>query len=155
MRQLAIALLLVVGGLVTTACPASVKTGVSPIADIANAGGKIEDSGQAIFQAVVTAHNTSPTTVSQTVEDNVALAVNKLGHAGLALNTTLTAYNQAKAAGSDLTAQKAAVQAALVAVSDFLASINKALPVGTIQAIDAIVNSIIDIVAQVKLGVGL
>jgi hypothetical protein len=132
-----------------------VATGVSPVADIANAGGKIEDTGQSIFQAVVAAHNASPTTVSQTIEDNVALAVNKLGHGGLTLNTALTAYNVAKAAGSDLTAQRAAVQTALVAVNDFLTSINKALPVGTLQTVDALVNTVLSIVAQVKVGVGL
>ena len=131
------------------ACGARIKTNVSPVADIANAGGKIEDSGQAIFKAVVASN------VPQTVKNDVALAVNKLGHAGLTLNASLTAYNTAKAAGPNTAAEKLAVQQALATVQDFLTNINKALPPGTLQEVDSLVNVILDAVAQVKLGVGL
>ncbi len=130
-------------------CTHAVKTGVSPVADIANAGGKVEASGQAIFQAVITS------TVPQKVKDDVAIAVNKLGHAGLTLNGALMAYNAAKVAGSDLTAQKAVIQRELAVVQQFLTDINKALPPGTLQAVDALVNVIVDSVVQIKVGVGL
>jgi hypothetical protein len=132
-----------------------VKTGISPVADIANAGGKIEESGQAIFQAVTKARVATPNIVSQKAADDVAIAVNKLGHAGLILNDALTAYNTAKAAGTDLTVQKAAIQQELTVVNQFLTDIGKALPTGTLQAVDALVNTIIDAVLQVKVGVGL
>lgn len=128
---------------------ATTNTGISPVADIANAGGKIEDSGQAIFQATI------QSTVPQAAKDAVALAVNKLGHAGLTLNAALTAYNQVKAVGGDLTAQRAAVQQALAVVNQFLADIGKALPTGTLQTVDSLVTLIFTTVSQVKLGVGL
>lgn len=140
---------------VAPGCGASLKTNVSPVADIANAGGKIEDSGQAIFQAVVKAHDATPTIVPQQIVNDVAIAVNKLGHAGITLNAALTAYNAAKAAGSDLTAQRAAVLQGLGVVQQFLTDINKSLPPGTLQTIDTLVNTVIDAVAQIKLGVGL
>ena len=153
MRRLASVLLVVslagfVFALSGAGC-ASVNTGISPVADIANAGGKIEDSGQAIFQAPI------QSTVPQAAKDAVAIAVNKLGHVGLTLNAALTAYNQVKAAGGDLTAQRAAVQQALATVSQFLIDIGTALPTGTLQAVDTIVTTIVTTVAQVKLGVGL
>ena len=140
--------LILVLALSFSAC-ASVNTGVSPVADIANAGGKIEETGQAIFQATI------KSTVPQTAKDAVALAVNKLGHVGLTLNNALTAYNSVKAAGGDLTAQRAAVQQALAVVSQFLSDIGKALPTGTLQAVDTLVGVIVDTVVQVKAGVGL
>ncbi len=130
-------------------CGAHVKTGVSPVADIANAGGKIEESGQAIFQAVIKSD------VPQATKDAVAIAVNKLGHAGLDLNAALTAYNTAKAAGKDLTAQRATVQQGLALVNDFLTQVGKVLPLGTLQTVDALVNVILDTVVQIKVGVGL
>lgn len=149
MRKILAFTCLLIVGLCTTACPAHIATGVSPVADIANAGGKVEDSGQAIFKAVVAS------TAPQPVKNDVALAVNKLGHAGLLLNASLGAYNQAKAAGSDLTQQKLAIQSELGIVSQFLTDINKALPPGTLQEVDALVNIIINAVLQIKTGVGL
>lgn len=130
-------------------CGAHVKTGVSPVADIANAGGKIEESGQAIFKATIAS------TVPQSAKDQVAIAVNKLGHAGLDLNVALNAYNTAKAAGKDLTAQRATIQQGLALVQDFLTQVGKALPPGTLQAVDALVAVIVNTVLQVKVGVGL
>lgn len=132
-----------------SACGAKIKTNVSPVADVANAGGTIEESGQAIFQATI------KSTVPQKAKDDVAIAVNKLGHAGLTLNAALAAYNTAKAAGADLNAQRATVQQALDVVNTFLADVGKALPPGTLQAVDALVNIIINTVVQVKVGVGL
>ncbi len=140
-------LLIVVG--LCAGCAGTLKTNVSPVADIANAGGKIEDSGQAIFQATI------KSTVPQNVKNDVALAVNKLGHVGLTLNGALAAYNAAKAAGTDLTAVRAAVLQALGVVSTFLTDIGKALSPGTLQTVDALASTILSIVAQVKVGVGL
>lgn len=134
---------------------AKINTGVSPVADIANAGGKIEESGQAIFQAVTKARVATPNIVSQQAADNVAIAVNRLGHAGLLLNASLTSYNTAKAAGQDLTAQRLAIKQALAVVDQFLVDIGKALPTGTLQTVDALVNLIVNTVLQVKVGVGL
>ena len=140
--------LVLVFALTFSAC-ASVNTGISPVADIANAGGKIEDTGQAIFKATI------QSTVPQTAKDSVALAVNKLGHEGVTLNNALSAYNAVKASGGNLTAQRAAVQQALGVVSQFLTDIGKALPAGTLQAVDTLVAVIVDTVVQVKSGVGL
>ncbi len=133
----------------TAGCGTNLKTNVSPVADIANAGGKIEESGQAIFKATIAS------TAPQNVKNDVALAVNKLGHAGLTLNAALTDYNAAKAAGTDLTKQRAAIQAGLAVVQQFLTDINKALPPGTLQAVDALVNVVLQAYTQIKVGVGL
>ena len=148
-------LLMLLAGSAAACGGVKVATGVSPVADIANAGGKIEDTGQAIFQAVIQARTASPTIVPQSAADAVAIAVNKLGHVGVALNGALTAYNTAKAAGSDTTQQKLAVQQVLTTVTSFLTDVGKALPAGTLATVDTLINTIIDIVAQVKLGVGL
>jgi hypothetical protein len=152
MKSLSILLLV---GLCFSGCASTIKTNVSPVADIANAGGKIEDTGQAIFQAVIQARTATPTLISQSVADAVAIAVNRLGHAGLLLNVSLSNYNAAKAAGTDLTAQQAAIQAELATVNQFLIDIGQALPAGTLQTVDALVNTIVSIVVQVKAGVGL
>jgi hypothetical protein len=132
-----------------------IATGVSPTADIRNAAGKVEESGQAILQAAIKARNASPNIVSQQALNDVTLAVNKLGHAGLDLNAAIDVYLQAKAAGTDLTAQKMVIQKGLDTVNSFLTDIGKALPPGTLQAVDALVNVIIDAVLQIKTGVGL
>lgn len=147
--------LFVLAGSLSACGGVKIATGVSPVADIANAGGKIEDTGQAIFQATIQARTASPTIVSQGAADAVAIAVNKLGHVGVTLNAALTAYNTAKAAGADTTQQKLAVQQGLTTVAAFLTDVGKALPTGTLQTVDTLVNTVIDIVAQVKLGVGL
>ncbi len=154
-RVLALACVLISAGAASAACPAQIKTNVSPVADIANAGGKIEQTGHQIFTSVVKAHDASPGLVSQQVEDGVALAVNKLGHVGLDLDAALGAYNAAKAAGGDLTAQRAAVVKILATVEQAMADVGKVLPPGTIQTVDALVTDVLTAVATVKLGVGL
>jgi hypothetical protein len=159
MKYLAVkclSLLLVVG---LVGC-GGVKTNVSPVADVANAGGKIEDSGQAIFQAVVKARaasvaNPAAPVITQQTLDNVSIAVNRLGHAGVLLNQSLTAYNAAKAGGGNLIAERAAVQQQLNVVGQFLTDIGKALPNGTLQAVDVLVGVILNAVTQVQTGVGL
>lgn len=145
---------LLVIALTFTSC-AHVQTGISPVADIANAGGKIEEAAHTIFTTVVQIRQTSPNLISQQATDQVAIAVNKIGHTGLILNAALSSYNSAKAAGSDLTAQKATIQQILGTVSEAMTDVGKALPPGTIQTIDALVNTIVDLVLQIKTGVGL
>lgn len=145
--------LLVVG--LCTGCAGTLKTNVSPVADIANAGGKIEDSGQAIFQATIKARAATPNLVPQKVANDVALAVNKLGHAGLTLNAALTAYNVEKAAGRDVTAQRDAIQQGLAVVERFLTDITVAVPANIIPTVNQLLNTIIDAVTTIRLGTGL
>lgn len=140
-------------GLVTSACGFTVKTGVSPVADVANAGTKIEDTAQLIFTTASQAQ--AAALISRTALDTVALAVNKVGHIGIDLNATLGAYNQAKAAGSDLTAQRAAVQTVLSTIEQSMADVGTAIPRGTLADIDNAATSILTIVAEVKGTVGL
>lgn len=145
------------GALATTPGCASVQTHVSPVADIANAGGKVEESAHAILEAAISANQTivnGKPLLARAVLDDVALAVNKIGHAGLDLNAALNAYNAAKAAGSDTSKQAAAVQLALITIQQTLADIGKAIPNGTIAAVDQAAVAILGIIAQVK-GVGL
>lgn len=141
--------------LVMPACHPTIKTGVSPVADIENAGGKIQESAHAILVAVQQSHQANPTVITTSMLDLTALAVNKVGHAGLDLGTALDAYNQAKAAGSDTTQQKLAIATALNTITDALNSIGKAIPSGTLAAVDQLATSILGVVAQVKGATGL
>lgn len=132
----------------------TVATGVSPVADIANAGGKIEESAHAIFTTAqtlnsVTKADGSPV-VSTRVLDQVALAVHTIGHIGLDLDNALVAYTAAKTAGKDLTAQKVAIQKVLTTIGGALADIGRALPPGTISSVDRLVTTILDVILQVK-----
>ena len=166
MKQLLLGAMCAVMFVVSAGCgPVQIKTGVSPVADIANFGGKVEQTGQEILQDALkaraatvqsqTVNPSAPTVVSAKAMIDIEIAVNKLGHGGRTLDDALGAYNAAKAAGGDVVKERAAVQAALKVVQDFLDNIGKALPTGTLQTIDILVNTIIDAVAQIKLGAGL
>jgi hypothetical protein len=141
------------GGASLPAC-SHVKTNVSPVADVANAGGMIEDSAHAILVAAqrgnATIQPNGQPLVSRQALDDVALAVNRIGHLGLDLGAALNAYNAAKAAGSDTSAQKAAVQLVLASLNQALTDIGHAIPNQTIAAVDDGVNNILSILAQVR-----
>jgi len=139
----------------TMAACAPVHTGISPVADVANAGAKIEDSAHAIFVAARDTNAAAPNLVSRPALDQVAIAVNKIGHLGLDLKAALDAYNAAKTAGADLTAQRATVQQVLAALTQALQDVGKAIPPGTIQQVDQLATSILGVLSQVKAGVGL
>lgn len=132
---------------------ASIHTNVSPVADVANAGAKIEDSAHAIFVSAQSAEASKLITRVQL--DTVAIAVNKIGHLGLDLKASLDAYNVVKAAGKDLTVQRSAVQQVLAAITQAMADVGKAIPPGTVQQVDQLATSILGVVAQVQVGVGL
>ena len=151
-RRLA-ALLLAVALATAPACDKALKTNVSPVADVANAGGKIEDAAHVVLTTARQAQGQGQ--ISRAALDQVALAVNQVGHLGADLAAALDAYNAVKAAGGDLTLQRAAVQQVLGAVSSAMADVGQAIPSGTLQAVDAAVSSILSIVTQVKGVVGL
>ena len=134
----------------------------TPVATVADVASKIEDTAHEILTTAKTYHDSavlnpinSTLLVSTATLDTVALAVNKVGHVGLNLKTALDAYNVAKIAGMDLTAQRLAVQKLMQAVTDAMADVGKAIPNGTIQQIDTLVVQVLGLVAQVKTGVGL
>lgn len=140
---------------VATAGCATVHTNVSPVADIANAGAKLQESAHVIFESAKTANATiNPSTgqpiVSRPALDQVAMAVNKVGHLGLDLKAALDAYNAAKAAGADLTAQRAVVGQVLNALTQALQDIGRAIPPGIVQQIDQAASVILGVIAQVK-----
>lgn len=130
-----------------------VQTGVSPVADIANAGAKIEDTAHTILTAAATYQKEGAITRDNL--DTVALAVNKIGHVGKDLKSALDAYNAAKAAAKDLTLSRTAIDASLSAIGQALADIGNAIPPGTLQRIDQAALAIVDVVMQVKGTVGL
>lgn len=138
----------------TTSC-ATVRTNVSPVADIANAGAKIQETAHVIFESAKTANATiNPSTgqplVSRSALDQVAMAVNKVGYLGLDLKASLDAYNAAKAAGADLTRQATAVRAILDALCDTMHDVGAAIPPGIIKTIDDAAATILGIIAQVR-----
>jgi hypothetical protein len=141
------------------ACP---KAPPTPVAAVADVGSKIEDTAHEIFTTAV-AFNANgvqnPVThtplVPTAVVDQIALAVNKVGHVGLDLHAALLEYNADKAAGKDLTAAKLLVQQALNVVTNAMADIGKVLPAGTIQQVDTLITSVLSLVAQLKVSTGL
>ena len=140
---------LVVGfAAVTVPACGGIKTNVSPVADVANAGGKVEDYAHVILTSAQYAQTAG--IISRQALDDVALAVNKIGHVGLDLKAALDAYNAAKAAGSDLALQRAAVSQALAALSQALADVGQAVPSGTVSQIDQAAGNILGLIAQVK-----
>lgn len=127
----------------------------TPVASVADVATKIEQSANVILHAteagtMVIVPSTGKPLISRDQLDVVALAINRLGHLGITLKTALDDYNAVKAAGSDLTAQRIAVQQILVDVSAALNGINKAIPMGTLQAVDGAINTIFTIIASVK-----
>jgi molybdopterin converting factor small subunit len=144
------AFVLVIGFVCSYGCGSHVKTGVSPTADVRNAAGKIEETGHTIFTTVVKLRQDMPNQVSQQSADTVAMAVNRLGHVGLDLNKALDAYLATKAATQDSTQTRAAVQAILGSVNDAMAEVGKALPPGTFQQIDLLVQQVLSLVLQIR-----
>jgi hypothetical protein len=148
------------GAMTLPAC-ASVQTHVSPVADIANAAGKVEESAHVILVEAQKANQIpnplkpGELLVNRGNLDRVAIAVNKLGHLGLDLDAALGDYNAAKAAGKDLTAVRAVVSKALADISTALGDVGEAIPNGTLAAVDQAVGSILGILATVKGVVGL
>lgn len=145
--------LLVVGLLAGVPACASVQTHVSPVADVANAGGKIEDAAHAILKAAETAQGTG--LITRAALDDVAIAINKIGHLGIDLKAGLDAYNLAKASGVSTVAQVAAIQQVITTLNQTLADIGKAIPNKTIAAVDAAVTTIVTLIGVVKGTVGL
>lgn len=140
------------------ACP---KAPPTPVAAVADVGAKIEDTAHEIFTTAKTfnANNVKAPNgtllVSKDALDQIALAVNKVGHVGIDLKTGLDTYNAAKANGQDLTGAKLLIQKALGVVTDAMADVGKVLPVGTVQQIDSLITNVLSLVAQVKAGAGL
>ena len=140
-------------------CPKNPPTAVATIADT---GGRIEDTAHEIFTAVVTYNknqNVNPVThnllVPTPVVDQIAIAVNRIGHVGLDLNAALLAYNQTKAAGKDPVLERLAVQRLLDAVFSAMGDVQKALPPGVVTQIDELVVTVLKLVNTARAGVGL
>lgn len=145
-----LSLFLIAFSLVVTNGCAHVKTEVSPTADVRNAAGKIEETGHTIFTTAVKLRKDMPDRMPQVAADQIAMAVNRLGHVGLDLNKALDAYLTAKAATQDLTQTRAAVQAILGSVNDAMTEVGHALPPGTFQQIDVLVQQVLGLVLQIR-----
>jgi len=141
------------------ACP---HTPPTPVAVIADTGGRIEDTAHEIYTAAYTYNKNqivNPVThnllVPTPVVDQIAMAVNKVGHVGLDLNAALLSYNQVKASGQDPVTQRAAVQRLLDSVFSAMGDVQRALPPGIVTQIDELVVAVLKLVTQVKGQVGL
>jgi hypothetical protein len=152
---LAVAALLCVATLPACSGNPKIQTGVSTVADISNAGGKIEQSANTVLKATQSLNaQTNPATkqplVSQAVLDQVAMIVYRVGKLGLDLNTELSNYNAIKAAGKDITAAATAVQKTVGDLIQAFADIGKQIPDGTAKVIDEAVATAFSVIAQVK-----
>lgn len=151
-----VAVLIAVG--VTPACVHPAPP--TPVAAVADTVTRLEQSMDAVVKAAQVGNTTSnPSTGAPLVSDaalvQVAIVGDKVGRLGTDIGTALTAYTQAKAAGKDLTAQRAAVQALLASVTQALADVGKAIPSGTLATVDAALTSVFAILTQMQASVGL
>jgi hypothetical protein len=152
-------LVLIVAVLAAPACHPAVPP-PTPIAVLANTSTQIEQSANAILHAAVDAAtvvipSTGKPLVSTLQKDQVALAVNRIGKLGKILQSALNDYGAIKAAGGNITQQQAAVQQAVSDIADALTAVGNAIPNGTVDAIDHAVDSLGEIILQVRNGVGL
>lgn len=140
-------LILIVALASNAGCAWTIKTGVSPVADVANAGGKIEETAHVILTTAVSSQKAG--VIPETAVDLVAIAVNRIGHLGLDLNAALGQYNKIKAAGGDVTAQRSLVSQTMALLTQTLADVGKAIPEGTVKTIDDAVSAILSIILSV------
>ncbi len=141
---------------VFAACPKNPPA--TPVAMVADAGTKVEQSGSAILTAAQTAaKQTNPVTnaplISTQQLDDVSLVCDKLGRLGTRLAQLLTDYQAAKAAGSSTAALALAIQAIVADATSALQSISHSIPNGTVAAIDSAVTAALGLYAQIKAGV--
>lgn len=131
----------------------------TPVAAVADVATKIEQSANVALHSADMATSTpnplKPGTmlVTRAQLDQVALLVDKVGRGGQLLASALRDYSAVKAAGGDLTAQRANIQQIIADLTTALNSIGTVIPSGTVAAIDQAVNDIIGLIVQVKAGV--
>lgn len=136
------------------ACAHNPPTAVAAVADVAT---RLVDSASTLLdQAQAAAALTNPSTgkpfITRAQLDTVALAVNATGRGGLALRVALDDYNAAKTAGRDLSSQKVVVQKIVADITGAMQSVGKAIPAGTVAAIDQAIAGVFSLLVQVKAG---
>ncbi len=141
--------LVLVSALALPAC-ATFHAAPTPVAGVADIASRIEDSAVTLLQYTVTAQKQG--LVSEAQVDVVAIAVDKIGRAGLDLRIALDDYKAVKAAGKDVSAQLANVQRIVGDINTSLALIGKAIPSGTVATIDQAVVAIVNILATIQIG---
>lgn len=134
----------------------------TPVASVANVGGQIEATAHTIFTTAVSLNQNqiqNPVShallVPTAAVDQVAIAVNKVGHLGIDLGNALDAYNLAKSGNKDLAEPRFAIQQLLNAVTQAMLDVGKAIPPGSVQQIDSLITTVMGLVAQFKVGTGL
>lgn len=130
-----------------TACASAPPTKVAQIADVA---AKVELSAGALLKQAQQAQAAG--LITRTQLDVVALAVDKIGRLGLDLQSGLSDYNAAKTAGADTTKQAAVVNKIVADITQALADVGKAIPNGTVAAIDQAAVQVLGLVVQIKGG---
>jgi hypothetical protein len=153
-KAIAVLLTCVLAGASMTACVHTAPTTVASIADTAT---KIEQSANVVLKAAQSANavivpSTGKPLVSNAQLDLVAAAVYKIGQLGTVLDSVLADYSAAKAAGKDISAQKAVVLKTIGDIGTALADIGKAIPSGTLQQIDQGIATAFDLIAAIKAG---
>ncbi len=150
-RILLVCLLLGVGAVTMPSCAGH----LTPVASVASPAAQVEQTGDAILKAAQAANaTTNPLTgkpvISTAQLDQVALVVYKLGTLGTSLAQGLTAYSAAKAAGNDTTTLAASIQQIIASAVAALGDVGKAVPSGTVQAIDQAVAASLGLYLQLK-----
>ena len=136
-----------------SACASAPPT---PVGQVAAAATKVEQTGSLILSAAQSAAQTpnplkaGTMLISGAQLDQVALSCDKLGRLGTALAAGLTNYNQAKAAGQNTATLAAAIQGIVADATAALNAIGKAIPNGTVAAIDSAITEALGLYAQIK-----
>lgn len=141
-----------------TAC-ASTAPPPTKAAAVADNATKVEQSANVILHAAQQGNSdilpSGRPLISNDALVAVALAVNKIGHLGIDLKSALADYAAALKAGADVGAQRAVATKVLADIATTLADIGKAIPSGTLSAIDQAVTDILFVLNLVKGGLGL
>lgn len=128
---------------------------LTPAAAVADTATKAIQSASIILKTAQTAHaqinpmNGKPV-VSTAQLDQVALVADKLGRVGSLLSKTLSDYQSAKAAGTSTVALVAGIQSLVGDAMNALNEIGKAVPNGTVAAIDHAVAQAFGLYAQIR-----
>ncbi len=147
--------LTIVGLLLTTPACSRLQPNLTPIEQVENISGQIESTVDQLVLGAKALNVSNPTVMTDARLVSVAIFGDKIGREGTDLSTAITAYNNLKAAGSDTSLQVAAIQKIIASISQGCADLGKAIPNGTIAAVDQTITSILTLIAQVKVGVGL
>ena len=151
-RTLSIILLALVLGAAAVGASACAST-LTPEENIASLSTRVVGTFTAVLTAIQQAHAATPSLVTEAMVDQVAVAGNALGRDAEALAAELQQYDALQAAAGNTATIVGAIQSTIADLNAQLATVGRAVPHGTVGAIDAAVAQAIGLVSQIQAGV--